>query len=166
MADRPYDKERLKQLIHYVIWKAGARPGFGATKLYKSAWFSDAKRFLLTGRSITGAPYIREKHGPIPKDGIVVRNELASSGLIEQRKGTGGEWAFKALVKPLSTVFSPEELQTIDYWISELSHDYAWEIATMHEPLPFVSFMASRGREPNDQEMVRLKNRARELGLT
>jgi hypothetical protein len=175
VADRPYDKERLKHLIHYVIWKAGARPGFGATKLYKSAWFSEAKQFLLTGKSITGAPYIREKHGPIPRDGIILRNELAASGLIQQWKGTGGEWVFKALARPTAGVFNSAELQTIDFWITEidknhtassisdLSHDYAWEIAAMKEPLPFTSFMASRGREPTDQETERLRDRAKEL---
>jgi hypothetical protein len=67
MADRIYDRNRLKNLIHYVIWVAGARANFGATKLYKIAWFSDARQFVLSGKSITGAPYLREKHGPIPR---------------------------------------------------------------------------------------------------
>ncbi|MFA6155516.1 Panacea domain-containing protein [Mesorhizobium sp.] len=178
MADRPYDRERLKHLFHYVIWAAGARAGFGATKLYKVAWFSDAKRFVLTGQSITGAPYIREKHGPIPRDGIIVRNELAAQRLIEQWRGTGDEWVFKALVPPDRNIFHPDELKEIDVWIkeidgkhtattvSEFSHDYGWQIAKMKEPLPFHSILASRGREPTDAETARLRNRARELGLT
>lgn len=177
MADRAYNRERLKHLIHYVIWVAGRRAGFGATKLYKVAWFADAKQFLLTGQSITGAPYIREKHGPLPRDGIILRNELAAARKIEQWRGTGGEWVFKALEPPTPNVFDRDEMQTIDFWIkeidgkhtatsiSELSHDYAWEIAALKEPLPFTSFMASRGREPNEQETERLRSRARELGL-
>lgn len=177
MADRQYDRERLKHLLHYVIWEAGRRAGFGAVKLYKVAWFADARRFLLTGQSITGAEYIREKHGPIPREGIVLRNQLASSRKIEQWRGTGGEWVFKAIEPPVPNVFDRDELQTIDFWvkeidgkhtatsISDLSHDYAWEIAGMKERLPFTSFMASRGREPNPQEVSRLRDRAKELGL-
>ena len=67
--DRPYDPDQLKSLIHYVIWVAAARPQFGAVKLYKSLWFSDARCFVLRGMSITGSPYIREKYGPVPRDG-------------------------------------------------------------------------------------------------
>ncbi|MBB6413395.1 Panacea domain-containing protein [Mesorhizobium sangaii] len=177
MVDRPYDRERLKHLFHYVIWVAGARAGFGATKLYKVAWFSDARRFVLTGQSITGAPYIREKHGPIPRDGIIVRNQLAAERLIEQWRGTGDEWVFKGIVPPDRNIFHPDELKEIDIWIkeidgkhtattvSDLSHDYGWEIAAMKEPLPFHSILAGRGREPTAVEAARLRNRAKELGL-
>lgn len=177
MADRPYDRERLKHLFHYVIWGADARAGFGATKLYKVAWFSDARRFVLTGQSITGAPYIREKHGPIPRDGMIVRNELAAERAIEQWRGTGGEWVFKGLTPPARNVFHPDELKEIDIWIKEIdgkhtatsvsdfSHDYAWEIADMKEPLPFYSILASRSREPTEAEAARLRNKAKELGL-
>ncbi|MER8509137.1 Panacea domain-containing protein [Mesorhizobium sp. M0199] len=167
----------MKHLFHYVIWAAGSRAGFGATKLYKVAWFSDARRFVLTGQSITGAPYLREKHGPIPRDGIIVRNELAKERAIEQWRGTGEEWVFKALIPPARNVFHPDEIKEIDRWIkeidgkhtatsvSEYSHDYGWEIAAMKEPLPFHSILAGRGREPTDVEAARLRNRAKELGL-
>lgn len=177
MADRPYDRDRLKHLFHYVIWAAGARAGFGATKLYKVAWFADARRYVLTGQSITGAPYMREKHGPIPREGIVVRNELAKERAIEQWRGTGGEWVFKAITPPMPNVFDRDELKEINYWIKEIdknhtatsvsdfSHDYGWEIARMHEPLPFHSILAGRGRDPDEGEMGRLKSRAKELGL-
>lgn len=73
MSDRAYDRSRLKSLVHYVIWAADAHPKFGATKLNKIAWFSDARRFVLSGQSITGSPYIREKHGPVPRDIMIVR---------------------------------------------------------------------------------------------
>jgi len=178
MKDRPYDKERLKHLIHYVIWKVGARPGFGATKLYKSAWFSDARTYILHGHSITGAPYIREKHGPIPKYGIAVRNELAKENAIKQwQHGGKGEWHFKAVTPPEPTWFSEEERKCIDYWsvhiasdhtaasISDESHDYAWEIAPMGEVLPFYSTLAERIRDPNDEELSRMRQRVEALGL-
>lgn len=177
MADRPYDLERLKHLFHLVIWEAGARAGFGATKLYKVAWFSDARQFVLTGESITGATYIREKHGPIPHDGMIARNQLVKAGAIEQWRGTGGEWVFKAKEPPRPNVFTLEEIKTIKFWIKEIdqrhtavsisdeSHDYAWEIAAMKEPLPFTAFLASRIREPTDEEKARMQDRAKELGL-
>lgn len=178
MADRPYDKERLKRLIHYVIWKVGARAGFGATKLNKASWFSDAKSYVLTGKSITGAPYIREKWGPIPKHGFSVRLELARDGLISQWQNPGSdEWHFKSVVPPSPHWFTDEERKCIDHWatviadkhtassISEQSHDYAWHIAPMGEELPFYSVLAERIRDPDDSETARMLKRAEALGL-
>ncbi|MCQ1574074.1 Panacea domain-containing protein [Neorhizobium galegae] len=178
MADRPYDKERLKHLIHYVIWKVGARAGFGATKLYKAAWFSDAKTFLLTGKSITGAPYIREKYGPIPKHGFPIRLELMQDGVISQWQLPGSdEWHFKALVPPAPEWFATDERKCIDHWsaliadkhtaasISDESHDYAWHIAPMGEVLPIYSILAERIRDPNDEELDRMRKKAEALGL-
>lgn len=177
MADRAYDIDRLKNLIHLVIWEAGARANFGATKLYKVAWFSDARQYVLSGQSITGAQYIREKHGPIPMDAMVVLNRLAREGAIERWRGPGNEWHFRAVTHPDPNMFSAEELKQIRYWtnhidkdhtaksISDFSHDYGWEIAKMREPLPFFSVLAERMREPTDEEIERAKARAAEIGL-
>ncbi|MCO5057801.1 MAG: Panacea domain-containing protein [Rhizobiaceae bacterium] len=167
MTDREYDRNRLKNLIHYVIWVAGARANFGATKLNKVAWFSDARQFVLTGESITGAPYIREKHGPIPRDGMALREELAREGLIEQWKDRHFNhegWKFRALQPPMN-LFTPQEKGTIDYWIkhidddhtatsvSDLSHNYGWDIARMGETIPFHSLLSDRIRDPNEDEL-------------
>lgn len=177
MKDREYDREKLKSLFHYVISTAGARAGFGATKLYKVAWFSDAKSYVMTGRSITRSPYIREKHGPIPKDGIILRNELVREGKIKQWRGTSNEWVFSSTLPPIINSFTQEELKEIKYWIkhidedytalsiSEQSHDYGWEIAEMKELLPFYSILAQRLREPSEEEMDWAKKQASILGL-
>ena len=178
MPDRTYDREKLKCLLHYVIKAAGARPKFGAVKLYKVAWFADASAYLRTGKSITGATYIREKHGPIPKDAMSIRSELVRTGAISQMNG--GEyigWKFKALANPDPNCFSQDELDTVNYWIkhidenhtatsiSDESHDYGWDIASMGEELPFTAHMAERTREPNEKEKARLTERAKAIGL-
>ena len=178
MRDRPYDQEKLKNLIHYVIWKVGARPNFGATKLYKIAWFSDARSFVLTGQSITGAPYLREKHGPIPKHGIGLRNQLARENRIKQWQNPGSSaWHFRSLEPPKPDWFSEDEKKQIDYWavhiadnhtaktISDESHDYGWEIAKLGETLPFYSVLADRVRDLSEDELEWAKIRAKELNL-
>lgn len=180
MPDRAYDRERLRDLFHYVIWVAGARPGFGATKLYKVAWFADARHFTLYGQSITGAPYIREKHGPIPRDGISVRNEMETAGIISQWKDRIYDhegWRFKALVPPAANLFSSSEKATVDYWIkhidedhtatsvSDLSHNYGWTIARMGEKIPLTSILADRIRDPEGEELEWAKKKASELRL-
>jgi hypothetical protein len=80
------DLEKLKRLIHYVAWKAGTRDWFGATKLYKVLWFADARQFVLKKKPITGAVYIREKYGPVPKQAMAVRAQLEKEGAVKITK--------------------------------------------------------------------------------
>ena len=66
-------------------------------------------------------------------------------------------------------MLSGEEKSALDYWIehidqehtakaiSELSHDYGWEIAKLGEELPLSAFMASVVRHPNETEMSHLQ---------
>jgi hypothetical protein len=170
------DLERLKRLIHYVAWKAGKRDWFGATKLYKVLWFADARQFVLTKKPITDAVYIREKYGPVPKHGMIAREQLEDEGAIKTTK-EGLLTRIVALRRPDVSMFSADELKTVDYWIEHIdrdhtaksisaeSHDYAWNIAKMGEPLPLYAILANRIRDPNDEELGRLKARAKELGL-
>jgi hypothetical protein len=170
------DIEKLKRLIHYVAWKAGKRDWCGATKLYKVLWFADARQFVLTKKPITGAVYIREKHGPVPKYGIVARRELEKAGAIRTSK-EGNLTRIVALSRPDVSIFSVDELRAVDYWInhidkehtaesiSDRSHDYAWDIAKMGEELPLFAVLANRIREPEERELGRLQQRAKDLGL-
>lgn len=170
------DLEKLKSLIHYVAWKAGKRDWFGATKLYKVLWFSDARQFVLTKKPITGATYIREKYGPVPKHAMAIRAQLEKEGAIKVAK-EGKLIRIVALKPPDVSMFTEAELATVNYWIehidkdhtaqsiSEESHDYAWDIAAMGEELPFYAILANRIRDPDDQELGRLQRRAKELGL-
>jgi hypothetical protein len=170
------DLEKLKRLIHYIAWKAGKKDWFGATKLYKVLWFADARRFVLSKKSITGATYIREKYGPVPKYAMIARAQLEKSGVIRISK-EGELTRFFAASPPDVSIFSEDELKTVDYWIqhidkdhtaqsiSEESHDYAWEIAKMGEEIPLYAVLASRIREPHEQELGKLRQRAKELGL-
>lgn len=174
-----FDKTKFKALVHYVIWKAGRRDRFGATKLNKVLWFAEARAYTLTGVPITGATYIREKWGPVPKQMVSVRAELEREGLIRVTLGRG-EWdhtKFLALAPPDVAALSPKEKETVDYWIDHIDrdhtatsisdelHDYAWEIAKLGEVLPLYSCFAARIRDPNDRELEWAKSRASEKQL-
>jgi hypothetical protein len=174
-----FDREKFKSLVHYIIARAGNKPGFGATKLNKVLWFADARLFMLRGKPITGAAYIREKWGPVPQQIMPVRDELVREGRVRitapQQEYEG--WRFQSLQAPDISVFSPEELQTVNWWIehitehhtaasiSDESHDYGWDLAKMGEPLPLQAFMAERIREPSETEMAWARDAARRLGI-
>jgi Antitoxin SocA-like, Panacea domain len=171
-----FDREKFKKLVVYIAWKAGRRDWFGATKLNKVLWFAEARAFVLHGSPIVGATYIREKHGPVPRQMMPIRDELERAGVI-RIFNEGKLVRITADVRPDLSEFTQRELQIIDYWIehidkdhtagtiSEESHDYAWDIAHMGEEIPLYAILAQRIRDPDDKELERLKEKARSLGL-
>lgn len=142
-----FDRDKFKRLVHYVIWKAGKCDWFGATKLNKVLWFSDTRAYALTGTSITGATYIREQSGPVPKAIMPVRSELQREGAIRIVR----EGKFERMTAdkaPDMQPFTSSEIAIIDWWIEHIetyhtatsishhSHDYTWMIATMGKKSP------------------------------
>jgi hypothetical protein len=137
----------------------------------------------LWGKPLAGAEYIREKYGPVPKLGKIIRDELEREGKIKQWKDAAAkisEWHFKALLPADVSFLTGPEKRNLDYWIkhiavdhtaksiSEMSHedDGCWQMANMGEVLPFHAFMVTRIRdELSDEELEWAKESARKLGL-
>lgn len=173
-----FDREKFKRLVHYVVWKAGNRERFGATKLNKVLWYADSQAYVLTGKSITGATYIREKYGPVPQEFMPAREELVREGKIKvtEPHAKFDHTQFRALEPPPSFL-SERERQTVDHWIShidedhtaasisEQTHDYSWEIAELGEVIPLHSRFAVRVREPGDKELAWAKEVAEKRKL-
>lgn len=176
-----YDNNKFRNIVHYVIWRAGDLPGFGATKLNKVLWFSDARMYVLTGSSITGAVYIRQKYGPVAHQMLPVQSDLTSSGAIKIKRDrlyNRPITRFKALKAAKLVNCTEDEIQTINWWvdhiakdhtaasISDESHDYGWEIYEIGEEIPYRAFLSERVREemrPDDKRWA--EKRAKELGL-
>jgi hypothetical protein len=161
------------------VWKAGHRKGFGATKLNKVLWYADARAYVLTGRPITGATYIREKYGPVPRPGMPAREELAREGKIRiiPARNEYDNTQFRALEPPDVSFLTEQERESVDYWIkhidedhtaasiSEQTHDYSWDIAEMGEVIPFHACFATRVREPSGKELNWARKVAEKLKL-
>jgi hypothetical protein len=175
-----FDRNKFKALLHYVVWKAGDKDGFGATKLYKILWFSDARAYMLQGEPITGETYVREKFGPMPRHGLSMIDELAREGAI---RVTTGEYYGKS-IRHFHSTRLPDKLslndrqrEIVEYWIkhiadehtaasiSEQSHEYAWEIASLGEEIPYHAIFATRIRDPEGEELKWASEKAKELGL-
>lgn len=175
-----FDRDKFKRLLHYVVWKAGDLDGFGATKLYKVLWFSDARSYMLFGEPITGESYVREKYGPMPRHALAVIQELSEDAAIRVSR----EEYFNKPMRRFHSERVPDKLsldtrqrEIVDYWIkhianehtatsiSEQSHDYAWEIAKLGEEIPYHAIFANRIRDPEGDELEWVSRRAKELGL-
>jgi hypothetical protein len=173
-----FDREKFKALVHYVVARAAGKPNFGAVKLNKVLWFADARQYLLTGKPITGAEYVRQQFGPVPRQIVQVRDELVAEGKIKftPPKFAYEGWRFSTLRPAATALFSSEEIATVNWWINHIadehtadsisdeSHDYAWEIAKTGETLPLFSQLASRIREPQGAELAWAQAVASRLG--
>jgi hypothetical protein len=174
-----FDREKFKALVLYIIWRTGDARDFGATKLNKVLWFSDARSFEAYGKSITGETYVRQKFGPVPRHILTIIEELQNEGLVETSTERHFDYEvtrYSAHQPPDLGLFNADELGLIDWWIkhirdehtaasiSEKSHDYAWKIAQMGEELPFHTFLAARVRQPREEELEWAKSAADALG--
>ena len=118
-----FDRTKFKRLVHYVAWKAGKRHWFGAVKLNKVLWYADARTYVLRGNSITGETYIREKFGPVPRHIKQICEEMERERTIECIK-EGKLNRVIALTPAKPNWFSPEELQSINYWIEHIDKEH------------------------------------------
>jgi len=175
------DRDKLKALVHYVLWRTSHYENFGATKLNKVLWFSEARSFEAYGKPIAGEVFVRDKHGPRAKHVREVCNELEDEGIVEAFSEEIFDYTarrYRALLPADTSMFAAEELQLIDWWITHIaekhtaesiskkSHDYGWEIAAMGEELPLYAFLASRIRAPaSAHEIDWADEQARRLGL-
>jgi hypothetical protein len=154
-----FDRDKFRSLVLYVIWRTSDLRDFGAVKLNKVLWFSDARAYEAFGESVTGENYVRRKFGPVPEHVDSVLTELIESGRVQAWSEPFFDFAvkrFAAHEPPDLSMFKPEELGFIDWWIrhiaeehtaasiSEESHDYGWKIAKDGESLPFKAFLAKR----------------------
>jgi hypothetical protein len=157
----------LKELTHYVCWKVGDPAKLGATKLNKTLWFSDTIAYRLSGRSITGAAYVKRQFGPVPKRILPVLQELATEGKIAIRQRQHFSYPqreFVALQPAGRAAFSEDDRDIIDQviaWvcnehtavsISELSHDRIWEAAEEGEELPIFAVLGAAEGEITDAD--------------
>ena len=176
----PFDAAKFPALVLYIIWKTGAREGFGSTKLNKALWFSEARTFEAYGRPITGETFVRDKFGPRSEHLLAVCEELARAGLVERFTEHFYDYEvtrYRAFAPPDTSLFVPGELSFVDWWIafidqhtatsiSKLSHDYGWEIAAMGEELPLYAYLASRIRDPRSEDEVKwARAEAARLGI-
>lgn len=182
MRVRRFDREKFDNLVHYIIWKCPEPAKLGSVKLHKILWKSDTGAFVQLGRPITGAKYVKRQWGPTANALLGARDRLAAAGRIRFWRDDGfapgyPKDVYQSVDGPPAGFLTADEQKIVDYWISEVclkhtatsisdeTHGYAWEIATMGEEMPMESVLAERGREPEGDELEWAKDRARNRGL-
>jgi hypothetical protein len=163
------DQAKFDALVHYVCAKCDDPSALGATKLNKVLWYADVLAYLGTGKSITGATYVKRQFGPVPKDIMAARARLTAAGAIVERSALVGAYEQKqmvALARPDVSLFTAEEISVVDdvidhvcrrhtaRSISNLTHDHIWEAAAIGEVIPLSAMHASFIGEVDEDDVA------------
>ena len=164
-----FDYDKLRDAIHYICSLNTEVDGtLDDIKLNKVLWYSDAMAYMLRGQSITGATYIRKKHGPVARaKAKAVQSLLDDEFIVEgKRYDDSGSWknVLDSTKSANKKAFSESERliieQIYDYLnssktameISEQSHGYIWMLARENETIPLFTMFAENARFPNEAE--------------
>jgi hypothetical protein len=154
------DRRKFKELILYISEQYRSDPDYGSTVLNKVLFFADSIAYGKLGQPITGADYIRERRGPVPR---AVR--LLSRSPLQELEREGAlrreEHPVLNVPKPMTrivpiplraadlTVFSQDELEVINDvigtfrgWkagpLSKYTHEFpAWRSVPVNATIPY-----------------------------
>ncbi|WP_238273074.1 Panacea domain-containing protein [Methylobacterium cerastii] len=162
-----FDKEKFKALIHYAIARVEDPKNLGAIKLNKILWYVDGNIFIRSGLSLTGARYVKQPMGPVPKAMLPILQEMQRDGLIridEVSYYGKTKKQYTSLVEPRTASFSSDHLEIINHVvdaiskrhtgasISEATHGNAWKLAEMGEEIPFHAAMIDDLADVSDED--------------
>ena len=136
-----FNKEKFKEVLHYIINECGTKKNVGKTVLYKLLYFSDFNFFELYEKSMTNESYRKLPRGPAPIHFDVAVKELIDEGKINMttKNISLGRvmYNYSSLKKP-SIKLSEDELFVINEVINELSYMNANQISEYsHGDMPW-----------------------------
>lgn len=146
---------KLRELLIHVVKEEGSNRSLTRTKLAKILWFSDFGAYRELGEPITGYPYVKETHGPMPQRMLNIELDLVAEGGIE-RITEGGTTRYVHKRDPDLSLFMPEQLDYVanvrylyrHAWASYLSvrshrESIGWVAAGQREEIPYATALLS-----------------------
>jgi len=135
--------DKFKQVLLYVLNKAGAKPNFGETVLHKLLYFIDFDYYEKFEENLMGATYIKNYHGPTAIELGLILKEMQGQGEIEAVKSQYFKYSQKKYLprkRPNLNILSAREIEHIDNVLARLSDKNAAEIERYsHEDIPWKS---------------------------
>jgi transcriptional regulator with XRE-family HTH domain len=132
--------EKFKEVLLYVLGKVGSKPNVGQTVLYKLLYYIDFDFYERYEEQLIGATYIKNHHGPTPKEFTKVVEQMEGEDLIKVDDAYFKYPQTKYLPKRKAdlTKLKAHEIKMIDEVIERLSDFNATEIsAYSHNDVPW-----------------------------
>lgn len=135
--------EKFKQVLLYILTKVGSKPNIGETAIYKLLYFIDFDYYEKYEEQLMGLTYIKNYHGPTPKEFIKVVEEMKEKGEIEEVKSPYFKYEQRKYLPYISSDLSQlngRELEMIDSVLSRLSDKSATELSEYsHRDVPWMT---------------------------
>lgn len=150
-----FNKEKFKQVLHYIISRTEPFQNIGAEVIYKLLYFNDFNYYELTELKMTGEAYGKLNHGPVPKHFHSVIAEMKSDELIEEIATTYDlhkQIKYQSLTNPQLTQLSANEIKHIDETLNKYSFMNEYQIeAISYKDMPMI---ATDDNENIDYDLV------------
>ena len=138
-----FDKDKFKQVLHYIVHQCGCLEKFGKTVLFKMLYFSDFDFYELHEEKLTGENYRKLPNGPAPCNFDEVIEELGGEGKIAhstRKVGVYDQNRYESMRHPEINLLSANELDVINNVIKRCQTMNATQIsAYSHLDAPYKS---------------------------
>lgn len=149
------NKDKLANLILYILERCAGKPNVGETVLYKLLYFCDFNYYEIYEEHLSGATYRKLVNGPVPKEVPDMLSEMEALGMLKSFKVDYFGYPQKRylpLVSANKKLFNGAELDVVDNVLDKLSGMSAAEISKYsHEDMPWK---ASKDRQVIDYELA------------
>lgn len=135
--------DKFKQVLLYVLEKTAGKPNVGMTVLYKLLYFIDFDYFEKYEQQLMGLTYIKNHHGPTPREFVKVVEEMKKTGELEEVKSryfTYDQRKFLPLRRADLSLLTAQELKMIDSVLGRYADKSATELSNLsHEDTPWMA---------------------------
>ncbi len=126
--------DKFKQVLLYVLEKTGGKSNVGMTVLYKLLYFIDFDYYEKYHEQLMGLTYIKNHHGPTPKEFVKVMEEMKRGEEIVEIKNkffNHEQKKFLPLSKADLSILTIREKEMIDNVLGRYSDKTATELSTI-----------------------------------
>lgn len=135
--------QKFKEVLLYILHKAGAKENIGETVIYKILYFIDFDFYEKYEEQMIGATYIKNKYGPTPVEFIKIVEKMIKDKEVEKVKSERFNFPqtkYLPLRKPDLVNLKANEIEVIDDVLNRLSEMNAAQIsAYSHNDVPWMT---------------------------
>lgn len=132
---------KFKQVLLYLLEKVGAKPNVGMTVLYKLLYFIDFDFYEKYEKQLMGLTYIKNTHGPTPREFIGVVKDMKGKGEIvevQSKYFTHEQKKFLPNIQTDLSLLSAQELEMVDDVVRRYADKTATKLSEMtHRDTPW-----------------------------
>jgi DNA-binding XRE family transcriptional regulator/uncharacterized phage-associated protein len=147
--------DKFKEILLYILEKAGSKPNIGITALYKLLYFIDFDYYEKFEEQLIGATYIKNHFGPTPIEFKKISDEMIVGGELEQVKSKyfqREQTKFIPIRKANVSILNGQEIKHVDEVLARLSDKNALELTEYsHKDVPWLT---AKDGETLDYEAV------------